>query len=357
MKITDIQVAEYRVPFAASDSRRTWTERRGLLLRLRDEDGRVGQGEASPLPGYSPDTLEECRRALEKNAAGGLPALDEDPSELIHLWGQRWIPHPPAAEFALQTAVLDLHGQRSGRSLAQVLTGKPPGEVALAALVTGGSADAMLASARAAVARGVRTLKVKLAKNLAGQLPALRAIRLEVGDDVEMRLDANGAWDVAQARANLAALAELRPEFVEDPVPPGLWPDLGPVPVVLAVDEALGTAHKKGALGAPGVRVAVLKPSRLGGFDAAWHLPWRAPQIFVDLDLVIGHMYEGPVAMAAAAELALALPRVRACGLDRHAALEAWGVTLPQIKADRIVSVGPGLGLPALDLPAPRRAG
>ena len=330
MKIEDAGIAEYRVPWVAGDSRRTWTERRGLLLTLRDEDGRIGQGEASPLPGYSPDTLEDCRGALEAFAARRQPELDVPSSSM-----------PPAAMFAWTTAVLDLRGQRSGRSLASLM-GKPTPAIPLAALLTGGSRETMLASGRAAVARGVRTLKIKLGKDLATQLPWLRAIRQDLGDDVEIRLDANGSWSVAEARANLAALAELRPEFVEDPVPPALWPDLGPAPVPLAVDEALGTPYEQGALGARGVRVAVLKPSRLGDCS-------RLSQIGVDL--VVGHMYEGPVAMAAASEIALSLPRVRACGLDRHEALSAWDVAPPQIEPDRIVSVGPGLGLPPLRPP------
>ncbi len=53
-----------RLPLAISNSGASWTTRHGLLLQLFCEEGLFGQGEASPLPGYSRDTIEECEAAL-----------------------------------------------------------------------------------------------------------------------------------------------------------------------------------------------------------------------------------------------------------------------------------------------------
>ena len=44
---------------AAADTRRTWSERKTLLVVVEDAEGRVGLGEAAPLPDYSPDTLDD----------------------------------------------------------------------------------------------------------------------------------------------------------------------------------------------------------------------------------------------------------------------------------------------------------
>lgn len=337
MRIAGVRIEEYRVPLSAADARRRWAERRGLLLRLSDEDGRVGQGEAAPLPGVSVDDLDGCRRALDEIAGRGVVEIDEVPDVAL-------FDLPPAAAFAFETAVLDLVGQRSGRSLAQQFVAWPA-TVPLAALVTGESADARLDAAREAIAHGIRTLKLKVGRDLAAEIGAIRRVREAVGADVALRFDANGVWGVEEARSHLAALADLRPEFVEDPVSPQDWPDLGPVPVPLAVDEALGTRYEAAALAAAGVRVVVLKPTRLGGLGACRR---RAAGI----DVVLGHLYEGPIAIAAAAELALTLPRVRACGLDRHEAIAAWGAVPRQIRADHLATAGPGLGLPCLRVPA-----
>ena len=60
----------------ASNASRAWRERRGLLLEICDREGRIGQGEASPLPGFSSDTLAEARADLLGVDWAGLPDLD-----------------------------------------------------------------------------------------------------------------------------------------------------------------------------------------------------------------------------------------------------------------------------------------
>ena len=343
MRLAEIRIDPFRVPLAAADAQRTWSERRGLLLTLRDEDGRIGQGEAAPLLGYSPDTLADCTAALERIVARGLTEPEDVVASL------RGLEAVPAAAFAVETALLDLLAQRRSCSLARML-GAPPREVPLAALI-----PPTVEAALAARARGIRAFKVKVGSSL-DELAALMAIRRELDEAIELRLDANGCWDVAQARAHLESLVALRPSLVEDPVPAALWPALGPVPVPLAADEALGTEHADGVLASPGLRALVLKPARLGGLHAC--LRWAKVAADRGFEVVVGHTYDGPVAMAAASALALALPRPPlACGLDRHAALAGWAVSAPQILDDRIIDLDrPGLGLPRLQAPNHRQA-
>ena len=67
-----------------------------------------------------------------------------------------------------------------------------------------------LGRAEAYVARGFRDLKVRIgAGNFADDLKRLRLLRTRFGDAVDLAADANGAWELEQARANLAELAPL----------------------------------------------------------------------------------------------------------------------------------------------------
>ena len=101
------------------------SNRRAHLLRLVDERGNVGVGEASPLPGYSPDDPSECPRILSAVAA----AIDHAPDHVNEI--EAWIeslfaiaPNAPASRFAVETAVLDLVSQRANMPLSVLLGGK-----------------------------------------------------------------------------------------------------------------------------------------------------------------------------------------------------------------------------------------
>lgn len=287
--------------------------RAGCVVELADARGRVGRGECAPLPGFSRDTLDDCVRELAGLSA---PALALDAPLLPQL---RALPvRAPALRFAIETALLDLAGQTLGRPLAALLAAPPRTAVPLSALLAG---DEVRAEAAAARARGIATVKIKLGR-VRGVAPA--ALRDAIGDELALRLDANqaGAWTPRE-------LAAARPELVEEPLAGGL---VGCDPralgeLAVAADESLlAPAAWPGLVPlvhAGRLRALVLKPMALGGFSACFAL--AALAVEHDVALVVTHLWDGPIALAAACALALALPgRVLACGLDRHAGLAAW---------------------------------
>jgi len=324
------------------------SRRDGLLVRVRDADGVCGQGEASPLPGYSPDTLDECAAQLARVDAAAIGRQD---AGAICEWIARTLDEAgvtaPAARFGLETALLDWLGKRLGLSVAVLLGGANAAQrqVPLAALVSDPP------SVRAAHARGIRTFKLKLSPaTWSDDLRLARAIRDELGSGIALRFDPNGRLPPAQAVALLAELASLAPEFVEEPVPFADFLRLTQAPVPLAADESLARPDAWPAL-ASVCRVLVLKPALLGG--ACRCLALARDATARGLALAVTHTFDGPVALAAAAELAAALPgQPLACGLDRHAGLAAWPrIPVPQLGAAEAGSAGqPGLGLAAIAL-------
>ncbi len=338
--------------------RLAWDRRAGLLLRLVDEDGRVGQGEASPLPGYSPDDIDACERALAavherladvgEDDAGAAIAAERALAPAVRALGL-----VPAATFAIETALLDLAGQRSGQSVSALLRGAPlpAGATVPLAGLAGAALDPELeSSARAIAARGIAALKVKVgaAGAFERELAALESLRAELGDAVALRLDANGAWDLEQARRHLARLAPLGPAWIEEPCAGAALAELGRAAIGWAADESLARSPDLAArlIEAPGCVAVVLKPALLG-LSAARRLALAAGA--QGRAVVITHLFDGPVALAAAAELLLSLPSAAAAGLNRHAGLGAWPrADVPQI-APGGASVAPsgraGLGL------------
>src|SRR5262249_163019 len=104
--------------------------RPGVALRLLDDEGAHGDGEASPLLGVSREDLAASRRAL--GAVGArlriVPEADcaEDAvREALAPFADE-LASVPSARFALESALLDLLGQRRGASVAACLRGGDP---------------------------------------------------------------------------------------------------------------------------------------------------------------------------------------------------------------------------------------
>jgi len=364
MRVVAARIEVIQIPLApagAAGGRGELRERRGLVLSLTDDEGRVGLGEAAPLPGFSPDDAPTCERAL-RAAAAALDPIEhraaELPAEAIRRALaplQRALRDAPAARFALETALLDLLGQRLGQPIAACLGGpRPYVEVPVNGLVTAaGDPAALVEAAHVLVARGIHHVKVKLRAQddagFAAELEALAALRREVEPPggLEIRLDANGAWTEDEARRRLAALAPIAPRFVEQPVAPARLDRLGPCAVPWAADESLGLpGMPERLLDAAGCAAFVLKPAALGllcAYDLGCLAQARG------LGVVVTHFLDGPIGLAAACELALGLPRPPlACGLDAHAGLSAWPpVPVPQRRGDALVTLSgrPGLGI------------
>jgi L-Ala-D/L-Glu epimerase len=304
MRVERIVPWRREIAAPASDARNRWSERSGSLIVVEHEGVR-GIGEASPLPGF----------VAAESGYGGEAA---------------------ARRFAVETAVLDARARARGVSVAELLVARPAARVPINAVVH----DA--AGARAAVARGVRTLKVK-----AGPDDDIDAFAIGL-PGVRLRVDANQTWPLAEVEARLAALAGGRVEYVEEPAA-DLAPRLrGRLPVPIALDESLARADRDEwldrALASGAVAALVLKPTVLGGFAACAALARRARAYGVAA--VVTHALEGPVAMAACAELARALAPEIAVGLDRHVVLDAWDVAVPQLAGDAVVAApAAGLGL------------
>ena len=334
------------------NARRSWPQRAGLLLRLGDDQGLVGLGEASPLPGYSADDLATCRERLQQVPWGELE-LELAADQTFLAPAERVLARlPPAARCAAETALLDLIARRRGLPLATLLRGEtPPAAVALSALLVGETPAELLASANAALGRGFRVLKLKVGRpgGAAGELAALRELRRQLGTAVGLRLDANRAWSLAEASAYLAALEEFAPEIIEEPLADARELCQLQTPLRIALDESLQELAQDAELcpllAAGAVQALVLKPMALGGPLRCLALAQLGASYGVPA--VVTHLFDGTVALAGAAAVALALPMALACGLDVHPGL-ALGPAGPRaggVSAQLAPPQFPGLGI------------
>jgi o-succinylbenzoate synthase len=342
MRLSSVEVIPYALPFKQPyvTARGVLERREMVLLRVRDEDGVVGLGEAVPLSLRGGAGLAQAVRELEgfaeHRATEGLSA----PSLC-----------------AVTTAQADLLGRRAGSGV-----GAAEGEaVACNATLVAGEPQAVAAAAERWAADGFTTFKLKLgaetAKNLVqhdflrsrgSDVEPVRAVREAVGDSARIRVDVNGAWDVETAKKRLAELEPFGIELAEQPVATleEMAELAASTSIPLAADESvanLDEAEEAAALGACGF--TGIKLSKVGGPEAALAIADVLPAF-------ITSALDGPVGIAAGAQVALSLA-------EHPERLElAHGLATQRLFAETIAAVecelrdgmlhlppGPGLGV------------
>jgi len=123
---------------------------------------------------------------------------------------------------ALDVALWDLAGQRSGQSVAAMLGAQRP---AAPVHVTCGfpalETDALVSACASEVAAGAAGVKVLVAakgRSVEEDAGRLRAVRAAIGSGPDLIADANCGWDLDSARAFARAVADLDLAWLEEPV-------------------------------------------------------------------------------------------------------------------------------------------
>lgn len=328
----------FRAPFATA--RDQLEERQSVLVALEASDGCVGWGEIAPLPGFGRrmgNTLGCLEMAAERLVKA--PASDvffaTVVSNLDLLFPGAATSASVAVHCGLEMALLDLVGQTAGASIARLLAEEPATTIPVNATVGAMETARAVELAAAAAAAGYRAVKLKVGMlpDAGAEAARVAAVRAALGPAVRLRLDANAGWSVAEAVAVLRACAPFAIDYVEQPVAAhdldGLATVRRQAGVPLAADEAVtGVDAVERLLALEAVAVLVLKPMALGGALATWELAALARDRGVDV--VITSMLEAGVGIAAAAQLAAALPPpLRPCGLATAALLESDLLTAP----------------------------
>ena len=240
-----------------------WAEREGLIIRLEDEQGRVGFGEVAPIPWFGTETMaaaeETCRKFGDSVDAGLLDAVPESQG---------------CVRFALAQA-------RGGREAPAVSLRLP-----VAALLPAGREA--LGVLREKLAGGFQAFKWKVGVGpVDDELGQLDDLLAGLPPHATLRLDANGGWTPREAGRWLARCADRPVEFVEQPVAPAEQDVLlglaGDYPVKLALDESvasLAAARHWQGLGWSGV--FVMKPALTGPLAelAGWICGTKADVVF-----------------------------------------------------------------------------
>lgn len=279
----------------------------------------VGWGEAGPLPGLSRDDAPDFAATVDAlcarfNRAGVADLVT------AQAWVERLAAAWPSLAFGIEMALRDLAtgGRRQlwDTPFTRGECGQPTH-----GLIWMADVDGMLRQVEAKIAAGFDVIKLKIgALPFADELTLLRSLRRK-WPDVEVRLDANGAFTPLDALDRLDNLREFNIAFVEQPVPPGQWGVLAELcrhsPIPVALDEELipirTPADRARLLSEVRPQVLILKPTLLGGFAAS--TSWIVEAERRDIGWIINSLLESNLGLNAICQWTSAVGGARVHGL------------------------------------------
>ena len=264
-----IEIEERTLHFKqpAGTSRGVYTERRIWLVTVTDGSA-VGIGECAPLPKLSCDDIPNYAEVL-RHFCDEVERTGEIPYEALRDY--------PSMLFGLETALYEVRRKKEeGRD---VLFDTPfsRGEVGIPinGLVWMGTFDEMRERIEQKLEQGFRCVKLKIgAIDFDAELELIKQIRGRFSHhEVELRVDANGAFRFDEALYKLELLSQYALHSIEQPIKVGQWANMAELcresPLPIALDEELigvnDPEQKRQMLNIIKPRYIILKPSLHGG--------------------------------------------------------------------------------------------
>lgn len=248
---------------------------RGILVQketwfLWVEDGaQWGIGECGRLPGLSVDDVPEYEDKLKWVC------------EHIHLGKESLLQQLqafPSIQFGLEQAFLSLQSKDPFLLFPNSFS-HGQDSIAINGLIWMGDREFMSQQITQKLQEGFRCIKMKIgAIAFDTELELLHNIRKEFPkEQVELRVDANGAFTPQNAMDRLKTLAQLDLHSIEQPIKAGQWEEMAYLcahsPLAIALDEELigivSVTEKQKLLQTIKPQYIILKPSLVGGYKGS----------------------------------------------------------------------------------------
>ena len=248
----------------AGTSRGVYTTRKIWLIHLSDGQ-HEGVGECAPLPDLSCDAMgDEAYAGILNKVCSDFSQKEQIDYETLRDY--------PSMLFGLETALQNLN---RGDRLFDTAFSRGEVGIPINGLVWMGSYEEMLQRMEQKLEQGFRCVKLKIgAIDFDQELDLVKRIRERFGfHEVELRLDANGAFLYEEALYKLELLSQYAIHSIEQPIKAGQWAYMAELcresPLPIALDEELiginDPEMKRHMLNVIKPRYIILKPSLHGG--------------------------------------------------------------------------------------------
>ena len=281
MNFAQIELYHLRIPFQIPFKHNLATHLAGnnLIVKLTTKEGLIGYGEGVPRDFVTGESITDSYRVLRERLLSFRGEAEVENSDRIwttiaDLIGDSLRAAAPAACCALELAILDCAGKQLHCSLADFL---PPARYtprySAVLPMTGPNASQNLLNQ----IRRMAIPHVKLKVGGTEDHVLVAQAREILGAEVDIRVDANGAWSAPEAVARITALLPQAISAVEQPVAKtdfeGLRTVSREIPIPVIADESLCTEEDAMRLTTMGAcRMFNIRISKCGGIRTAMQM-------------------------------------------------------------------------------------
>jgi L-alanine-DL-glutamate epimerase-like enolase superfamily enzyme len=189
-----------------------------VIVVLTLANGVQGIADAPPRPTIYGETQQSLHAIITRHLAPALIGMNAFDVQAVWSVFNR-IAWNPAAKAAIDMALYDAQAKMLGISCAELMGGtlRP---LPVNWRVSLGTVKETLADAESMMKQyGFRALKVKCGVDTKRDIELLRALRKQVGDDVEITVDMNQGYSAQQLIDAAAAFEEINIALIEEPIP------------------------------------------------------------------------------------------------------------------------------------------
>jgi len=210
---------EYHLPFKQplETGAGNFIHRKGILISF-SEDGRYFLSEASPLPGFSQDTLPEVTSALLENhvllCRFFASSFNTDQLEVL----LKKLPAFPSLQFGLSFLGAELLSYRKNISFGKLFGLNEANSIGVNDVIGKLPADEMFERIQTSIERGFTTIKLKAVPPLFTLADVLTKIYAS-HPGLRFRLDANRSWPPDELKSLSALFSHLPVDYIEEPFP------------------------------------------------------------------------------------------------------------------------------------------
>ena len=217
-----------------------------IFLKVYSESGEFGWGECAPTHYINGETIDTCL-AVAKKLTDSIIGVSCFSHDIIHqklnnvIYGHRSI------KSAVDVACYDLASKAKKTPLYKYLGGDIKNKIYTDYTVSLNDVNKMGEQAKRIANRGFKIIKVKLGDDGKKDIERIKHIRDCIGDDKQIRIDANQGWKIDEAIDTLQNINKYKIEYCEEPINRDLSFRLNEIkkssPIKIMADESLFTSY------------------------------------------------------------------------------------------------------------------